>query len=45
MALHRERLLALSTGRRGIRFRPPLILRDVEADEGLERCERGLRAL
>jgi L-lysine 6-transaminase len=44
-ALHRERLLALPTGRRGIRFRPPLILRDVEADEGLERCERGLRAL
>ena len=44
-ALHREHLLALPTGRRGIRFRPPLILRDVEADEGLERCERGLRAL
>jgi len=44
-ALHRHHLLALPTGRRGIRFRPPLILSSAEADEGLERCQRALRSL
>ncbi|HVR28661.1 MAG TPA: L-lysine 6-transaminase [Thermoanaerobaculia bacterium] len=39
------RLLALPTGRRGIRFRPPLILSEREADEGLELCERALRTV
>ena len=44
-ALHREHLLALPTGRCGIRFRPPLVLSQTEADEGLDRCERGLRSI
>ena len=43
--LHGQHLLALPTGRRGIRFRPPLVLSPAEADEGLELCERGLRAV
>jgi L-lysine 6-transaminase len=43
--LHQHHLLALPTGQRGIRFRPPLILSATEADEGLERCELALRAL
>ena len=43
--LHGQHLLALPTGRRGIRFRPPLVLSPAEADEGLELCERGLRAI
>jgi L-lysine 6-transaminase len=43
--MHDQFLLALPTGRRGIRFRPPLILSPAEADEGLERCERALRAI
>jgi L-lysine 6-transaminase len=44
-ALHQQHLLALPTGKRGIRFRPPLILREAAASEGLERIERGLRTL
>jgi L-lysine 6-transaminase len=44
-SLHDHRLLALPTGRRGIRFRPPLVLAEAEADEGLARCERALLAL
>jgi L-lysine 6-transaminase len=44
-ALHRQHLLTLPTGTRGIRFRPPLVLREAESDEGLERCERALRSL
>jgi L-lysine 6-transaminase len=36
------RLLALPTGKRGIRFRPPLVLTEAEADEGLELCARAL---
>jgi L-lysine 6-transaminase len=44
-ALHQQLLLALPTGRHGIRFRPPLILSDAECDEGLERCERALRSI
>jgi len=43
--LHEVRLLALPTGRRGIRFRPPLILDESEADEGLDLCARALRAI
>jgi len=43
--LHGQHLLALPTGRRGIRFRPPLVLSPAEADEGLDLCERGLRAI
>jgi L-lysine 6-transaminase len=43
--LREHHLLALPTGRRGIRFRPPLILAAAEADEGLERCELALAAM
>jgi L-lysine 6-transaminase len=43
--LHQQHLLALPTGRCGVRFRPPLVLREADADEGLDRCERALRAL
>jgi L-lysine 6-transaminase len=44
-AMHDQFLLALPTGRRGIRFRPPLVLSEAEADEGLDRCELALRTL
>lgn len=42
-AMMLERLIALPSGPRSIRFRPPLTLTAEEAGEGILRCERALR--
>ena len=43
-AMMQERLIALPSGSRSIRFRPPLTLTADEAGEGILRCERALRS-
>jgi len=43
--MYKNGLLALKTGEKGIRFRPPLIIGTVEVTEALNRIEKSLREL
>jgi L-lysine 6-transaminase len=43
-ALNENDVVGRASGLRSVRFRPPLILSDSEADDGLQRIERALRS-